>query len=111
MKKRRTKKRIFGNQERPRLVVFRSLNNIYVQLVDDSSEKTILGASSLSKDIQAELKKSKNKTESSKIVGKLLAQRAKDKKIKKVIFDRNGYTYHGRIKALAEGAREGGLEF
>ncbi|UCF63156.1 MAG: 50S ribosomal protein L18 [bacterium] len=111
MKKRSNKKKIFGSKDRPRLVVFRSLTNIYGQLVDDSSEKTIVGASSLSKEIQAELKKSKNKTESSKIVGKFLAQRAKDKKIKKVIFDRNGYAYHGRIKALAEGAREGGLEF
>ena len=105
------KKRIFGDKERPRLVVFRSLNNIYGQIVDDSAQKTLLGASSKSKEIQGELKKSKGKIEKSKIVGNLIAKKAKAKKIKKVVFDRNGYTYHGRVKALAEGAREGGLEF
>ena len=105
------KKRVFGDKERPRLVVFRSLNNIYGQIVDDGAQKTLLGASSKSKEIQGELKKSKGKIEKSKIVGNLIAKKAKAKKIKKVVFDRNGYTYHGRVKALAEGAREGGLEF
>jgi len=107
----RRKKTIFGSKERPRLVVFRSLNNIYGQLIDDSSKVAILGVSSLSKELKSEIKKSKNKSDTSKLVGKLLAEKAKNKKIKKVIFDRNGYAYHGRVKALAEGAREGGLEF
>jgi large subunit ribosomal protein L18 len=107
----RRKKKILGNKERPRLVVFRSLNNIYGQIIDDSSQVAILGASSLSKELKNEVKKSKSKTDSSKLVGKLLAEKAKNKKIKKVIFDRNGYAYHGRVKALAEGAREGGLKF
>ncbi len=110
-KRNRRKKRILGDNERPRLVVFRSLGNIYGQIVDDVAQKTILGVSSLSPEIRTELKKSKNKIEKSKVVGKLIAQKAKDKKIKKVIFDRNGYAYHGRVKALAEAARESGLEF
>jgi large subunit ribosomal protein L18 len=107
----RSKKKIFGTKERPRLVVFRSLTNIYGQLIDDSAQQAILGASSLSKEIKNDVKKSKSKIDTSKLVGKLIAQKAKDKKIKQIIFDRNGYTYHGRVKALAEGAREGGLEF
>jgi len=110
-KKKLSKKRVYGDKERPRLVVFRSLNNIYGQIVDDSIQKTIMGASSKSKEIQSDLKKIKGKTEKSKLVGNLLAKKAKDKRIKRVVFDRNGYAYHGRVKALAEGAREGGLEF
>lgn len=109
--RKRRKKRIRGDSQRPRLVVFRSLNNIYGQIVDDSSSKTLVGASSLSKDIREEVKKSKGKTEKSKLVGKLIAQRALSKNIRQVIFDRNGYAYHGRVKALAESAREAGLEF
>jgi large subunit ribosomal protein L18 len=105
------KKRVLGNSERPRLVVFRSLRYIYGQIVDDSTEKTLLGASSLTKEINVKVKKAKNKTEASKIVGQLIAEKAKQKKITRVVFDRNGYAYHGRVKALAEGAREGGLEF
>jgi len=109
--RKRRKKRIRGDSQRPRLVVFRSLNNIYGQIVDDSSSKTLVGASSLSKEIREEVKKSKGKTEKSKLVGKLIAQRALSKNIRQVIFDRNGYAYHGRVKALAESAREAGLEF
>ena len=109
--RKKRKKRVLGDSSRPRLVVFRSLNNIYGQIVDDAAEKTLTGASSLSKEIREEVKKSKNKTAASKLVGKLIAQKAIDKKIKKVIFDRNGYAYHGRVKALAESAREAGLEF
>jgi large subunit ribosomal protein L18 len=71
----------------------------------------LLGASSLTKEINAKVKKAKNRTEASKIVGQLIAEKAKQKKITRVVFDRNGYAYHGRVKALAEGAREGGLEF
>jgi large subunit ribosomal protein L18 len=109
--RKKRKKRVRGDSSRPRLVVFRSLNNIYGQIVDDAAEKTLTGASSLSKEIREEVKKSKSKTAVSKLVGKLIAQKAIDKKIKKVIFDRNGYAYHGRVKALAESARETGLEF
>ncbi len=109
--RKRRKKRIRGDSQRPRLVVFRSLNNIYGQIVDDSSSKTLVGASSLSKEIREEVKKSKGKMEKSKLVGKLIAQRALSKNIRQVIFDRNGYAYHGRVKALAESAREAGLEF
>jgi large subunit ribosomal protein L18 len=109
--RKKRKRRIMGDRTRPRLVVFRSLNNIYGQIVDDAQEKTLLGASTLSKEIREEVKKSKNKTEASKLVGKLIAQRAVNQKITQVIFDRNGYAYHGRVKALAESAREAGLEF
>ncbi len=109
--RRRRKKRMYGSSERPRLVVFRSLKNIYGQIVDDHAQRTILGASSLSEEIRDEMKKSKSKKDTSKLVGKLIAQKAKEQKIKKVIFDRNGYEYQGRIKSLADGAREGGLEF
>jgi large subunit ribosomal protein L18 len=109
--RKKRKKRIMGDSTKPRLVVFRSLNNIYGQIVDDAGEKTLLGASTLSKEIKEEVKKSKNKTEASKLVGKLIAQRAVNQKITQVIFDRNGYAYHGRVKALAESAREAGLKF
>lgn len=105
------KKRIMGSPERPRLVVYRSLKYIYGQIVDDASDKTIIGASNLSKEIKAEVAKAKSKIEASKLVGEFLAQKALEKKIKKVVFDRNGYKYHGRVKALAEGARQGGLNF
>jgi large subunit ribosomal protein L18 len=112
MKTRNRKKQKFtGTSERPRLVVFRSLNNIYGQIVDDTKQKTLLGASTLSKEIRDDLKKTKSKTEKSEKVGELIAKKAKAKKVKKVVFDRNGYEYHGRVKALAEGARKGGLEF
>ena len=108
--------RIFGStgrsvKDRPRLVVFRSNKNIYAQLVDDLNHRTLLTASTLTKDIQDDISKAKNKVEKSAIVGKYLAQSAKDKKIAQIVFDRAGYLYHGRVKALAEGAREGGLEF
>ena len=110
-RKKHIKKRVVGTPKRPRLVVFRSLNHIYAQLVDDFSGKTLVAASSTSKDISAEIASAKTKTEKSKAVGKFLAESAKKKKISQVIFDRGGYLYHGRVKALAEGAREGGLEF
>ena len=105
------KKKVKGTPERPRLVVYRSLNHIYAQVVDDFSGKTLIAASTLTKDISEEISKAKNKCEKSKIVGKWLAEAANKKKISKMIFDRGGYLYHGRIKALAEGVREGGLEF
>lgn len=111
MRKVRRKKKIFGSTERPRLVVFRSLKHIYGQLVDDEQQKSLLGASSKSKEIADAVAKAKSKTEVSRLVGKLIAEKAKAKNIEKIVFDRNGYAYHGRVKALAEGAREGGLKF
>jgi large subunit ribosomal protein L18 len=93
------------------LVVFRSLKYIYGQIVDDVEQKSLVGASSISEEIKKEIKKAKNKTEASRMVGKLIARKAKEKKIERIVFDRNGYAYHGRVKALAEGVREGGLEF
>ncbi len=109
--KKHIKKNIFGTPERPRLVVFKSERHIYVQLVDDAHQKTITGISSLTKTINDELKKAKGKIEQAKIVGKSIAAKAKELKMEKVVFDRNGYLYHGRIKAVADGAREGGLIF
>ncbi len=92
----------------PRLVVFRSLKNIEGQIVDDVKEITLIGISSMSKEVDKEGKK---KVEVSKVVGQQLAKKAKEKGIEKIVFDRNGYLYHGRVKAFAEGAREGGLKF
>lgn len=111
MRSKRGKTHIVGTAERPRLVVYRSLKYIYGQIVDDSKEKTILTVSSLSKDVKKDVSKAKSKIESSKMVGEFIAKKAVEKKIKRVVFDRNGYKYHGRVKAFAEGAREGGLDF
>jgi large subunit ribosomal protein L18 len=110
-KKIRIRKKLVGKSERPRIVVYRSLKQIYAQLVDDVSGKTILSASSLSKEISDEIKNSKDKLDVSFAVGELLAKKAKEKGIEKVVFDRSGYAYHGRVKAVAEGARKGGLIF
>jgi large subunit ribosomal protein L18 len=105
------RKKISGTPERPRLVVYRSLNQIYGQLVDDVAGKTLLSVSSISKDVLEKLKSEKGKISKSKIIGKIIAEKAKGANINEVIFDRNGYLYHGRIKAFADGAREGGLKF
>jgi len=102
--------RLTGTTERPRLNVFRSNSQIYAQIIDDTVGKTIVSASTLEKDIQGEIK-DLGKKEAAKVVGKLIAKRAVEKGIKKVVFDRGGYIYHGRVAALAEGAREDGLEF
>ena len=99
----RVRKRVTGTAERPRLVVFRSLKHIYAQLVDDTTSRTLATVS----DQKLTGKKSEKSTE----VGKLIAQRAKDAGVSSVVFDRAGYRYHGRVKAVADGAREGGLEF
>jgi large subunit ribosomal protein L18 len=107
----RRKKKMIGTADRPRLVVSRSLKNIYGQLVDDIAQKTIFGASELSKELREELNDVKSKVEKSKRVGAFIAKKAKEMGIETIIFDRNGYQYHGRVKALAEGAREGGLKF
>ncbi len=105
------RKKIKGTPERPRLVVFRSLNNIYAQLIDDTDQKTLITVSSLNKETAEKLDAVKGKVEKSKILGKILAEKAKSLNVETVVFDRNGYLYHGRVKAVAEGAREGGLKF
>jgi len=109
--KTKIRKTISGTAERPRLTVYRSLNNVYAQLIDDATGKTIVSASSLSKELEEELKNTKGKISKSKFVGILVAKKALEKKITSVVFDRNGYRYHGRIQAIADGAREGGLKF
>jgi large subunit ribosomal protein L18 len=102
--------RISGTPDVPRLNVFRSLNHIYAQVIDDVAGHTLVAASTLDKDLQSELE-GKSKSEQSTAIGKMVAERALAAGIKRVVFDRGGYLYHGRIKALADGAREGGLEF
>jgi len=104
----RLRKKISGSAGKPRLSVFRSNADIYVQLIDDVQAVTIASASSRQKDIAAQ---KGTKSEKSKMVGAAIAQKATELGIKKVVFDRNGYLYHGRVKSVAEGAREGGLEF
>ena len=107
-RRRRVRASVHGAADRPRLNVFRSLKHIHVQLIDDDAGHTLAAASTLEPDVQAQDLK---KTDQAAAVGKLLAQRALAKDIKKVVFDRAGYRYHGRVKAVANGAREGGLEF
>ena len=107
----RIRKKVTGTAERPRLSVFRSLNHIYAQLVDDLTGRTILTVSSRDKDVAPKVKTLKGKIAASKIVGGSLAAKAKEKGILRVCFDRSGYLYHGRVKAVADGAREGGLNF
>lgn len=102
----RVRARVMGTPERPRLNIFRSLNHIYAQVIDDISGHTLVAASTLDKGIDQTAK-----MEEAKSVGKLVAERAKAQGITKVVFDRGGYLYHGRVKALADGAREGGLDF
>lgn len=106
----RIRKRISGTAGKPRLAVFRSLNNIYAQVIDDAAGKTLVAASTLSKEIENEVKSAESKVAKSKIVGTLLAKKALENSISTVVFDRSGYLYHGRVKAVAEGAREGGLK-
>ena len=110
-KKVRKKSKMFGTAERPRLVISRSIRHIYGQIVDDTAQKTILGASEISKELKDELKDVKTRIETSKRVGAFIAKKAKENGIETVIFDRNGMKYHRRVKALAVGAREGGLKF
>jgi large subunit ribosomal protein L18 len=99
-----------GTPERPRLSVFRSLRHITAQVIDDTAGKTLVSASTLDAELEAQVKGLK-KTEQAKLVGKTLAERAKKAGVKAVVFDRGGYKYHGRVKALAEASREGGLDF
>ena len=106
----RVRKTVVGTTERPRLNVYRSLNNIYAQIIDDSKGVTIVSASTLDKEV-IELIKGKNKTEAARIVGEVVGKRAVAKKIKEVVFDRGGYLYTGRVQAVADGARASGLNF
>lgn len=106
----RTRKKVSGTAERPRLNVYRSLNNIYAQIIDDVAGVTIVSASSLEAELSEKFTNAGNKI-AAKAVGELVAKRAIEKGIIKVVFDRAGYLYHGRVKELADGAREGGLEF
>jgi large subunit ribosomal protein L18 len=107
---RRVRKHVSGTAVRPRLNVFRSLNAIYVQVIDDEAGHTLAAASTIDNELRVKMD-GLTKTEQAKEVGLAIAERAKDKGIEKVVFDRGGYRYIGRIKALADGAREGGLQF
>lgn len=106
----RVRKQVSGTPERPRLNVFRSLSEIYVQVIDDQAGHTVASASSVDAELRKKMKGLK-KTEQARLVGQAVADRAKAKGIKAVVFDRGGYRYIGRVKALADGAREGGLQF
>ena len=106
----RIRNRFSGTAERPRLAVFRSNSHVYAQVIDDETGKTLVSASTLEKDIKAELKNTDDIDAASK-VGSVVAQRAMEKGIKAVVFDRGGYIYHGKVQAFAEAAREAGLEF
>jgi large subunit ribosomal protein L18 len=105
------KKKTRGTAERPRLTVFRSSKHIYAQIVDDSTSSTLAESCSLSKDVNGRLSGKGGNIDGAKIVGEAIAKKALEKGIKSVVFDRNGFLYHGRIKALAESAREHGLKF
>jgi large subunit ribosomal protein L18 len=108
----RVRKRVSGTAERPRLCVFRSLRHIYAQLIDDARGQTLVSAATVDAEVRAGIAPSEgHKIAQAKAVGQVLAQRAAAAGIQQVVFDRGGYPYHGRVRALAEGAREGGLEF
>ena len=109
-RRKRVRKKVSGTAARPRLSVFRSLRNIYAQLVDDETGRIILAISSLSPELKEMVRYGGN-TEAAKLTGKALAGKCREKGIAEVVFDRGGYLYHGRVKTLAEGAREGGLKF
>lgn len=109
-RKTRIRKRIFGSSERPRMTVFRSARHIYVQVIDDSDGKTLVSAASTEKPVR-EHTDFENKIALANYIGKVIAKRALEKGISKVVFDRNGFLYHGRVKAVSDGAREAGLNF
>jgi len=106
----RVRKYVSGTPERPRLNVFRSVEHIYVQVIDDMAGKTLASASTLEGEVKSQLD-GKTKVQAAKLVGQLVAERAKKAGIKQVVFDRGGYQYHGRVQAVADGAREAGLDF
>lgn len=107
---RRVRRKIVGTAGRPRLSVFRSLNHIYAQVIDDSTGQTLVSMSTLDPQVRSNIDRMR-KSEKAELVGTLLAEKVLGKGIKQVVFDRGGYMYHGRVKALAEAARKGGLEF
>lgn len=109
-RKARIRKKITGTTERPRLSVFRSLKNISVQIIDDLEKKTLVSCSTTEKSLKGQFKNGGN-IEAAKKIGQMLAERATAKKVQAVVFDRNGFAYHGRVKALADAAREAGLKF
>ncbi len=106
----RIREKISGTKDRPRMCVYRSLKHLYVQIIDDEEGRTLVSASTLGNDFDANLKNKKN-LEAAKALGKLIAEKAKSLGITKVVFDRNGYKYHGRVKSIADAAREAGLIF
>jgi large subunit ribosomal protein L18 len=110
---RRIRKKVSGTTQRPRMSVRRSLSHIYAQIIDDQTGRSLAQAGSTNKEIMAKVaeKKKLSKTEVSKLVGELIADKAKEKGVTKIVFDRKGYAYHGRVKALAEAARKKGLQF
>ncbi len=110
-KKRAIRAKVSGTPERPRLVVYRSNRHIYAQMVDDTQGKVLFGISDLNATVREALPENGTKTDASKVVGRMIAEKALEKNFKKVVFDRNGFKYHGRIQALADAAREAGLEF
>ena len=110
-RKKRVRKRVLGTPQRPRLSVHRSLRQIYAQAIDDQAQRTILSLSTISPELSRKVKELSGKTAKAKLLGQVLAQLLKEKGIEKVVFDRGGYKYHGRVRALAEGARKGGLKF
>jgi large subunit ribosomal protein L18 len=107
---RRVRRRVVGTSERPRLNVFRSLSHIYAQVIDDSQGHTLVSASTIDPEVEGQLQ-GLTKTEQARVVGRVLAERALGQGISSVVFDRGGYAYQGRVRALADAAREGGLEF
>ena len=109
-RKERIRKRLSGSAERPRLTVYKSLRHLHVQVVDDAAGRTLVSASTISKELKGKLGEGDKKA-AAKQVGLLIAEKCKAAKIDKVVFDRNGFPYHGRVAAIAEGAREGGLQF
>jgi len=109
-RKARIRTKVVGTSVRPRLTVYRSLRHVYAQIVDDSNGKTLVYASSLSKELRDQAKGAKSEIEVCKLVGAAAAKKALEKDIKEVVFDRNGYLYHGRVKAVADAARESGLK-
>ncbi len=109
-RKKRIRKKLTGSADRPRLCVFRSAKHIYAQVIDDSNGQTLAAASSTEKAVR-DKSESRNKVADANSVGQMVGQRAMEKGVKKVVFDRNGFLYHGRVKAVSEGAREAGLKF
>lgn len=107
----RVRKRVRGTDQRPRLTVFRSLKHIYAQVISDESGRTLASASSMSAELRAKLGSKSGNKDAAREVGQLLARLARDAGVEAVVFDRNGFLYHGRVRTLAEAAREGGLQF